>query len=228
MNSNAIKEYVSNNKKIIINYSIGVILFLMLTLFIVKNGKNTVSSLIDYSRDHIIIVTSILFFLFALKSVSFGLPYALLFATVGAIYPLFMAFIVNLIGIYINIQIPYFIGRRKGEAFVIYTQEKFPFIKKLYAVSAKSQFFFTFIIKIIGKIPHEITNLFLGALKIPYHSYVVASLLALSPTMVSITLLAKNYDDPSSPIFIISLSIFLLMPIISFILYFRNRDSNKN
>jgi uncharacterized membrane protein YdjX (TVP38/TMEM64 family) len=175
----------------------------------------------------IVLTTAILFFLFALKSVSFGLPYALLFATVGAVYPLVYAIIVNLIGIYINIQIPYFIGRKKGEAFVIYTREKFPLIEKFYAISTKSQFLFTFIIKIIGKIPHEITNLFLGALKIHYFSYITASLLALLPTMIPITLMAKNYDDPGSPIFIVSLAIFLIMPIISFIIYFTNRDSNK-
>ncbi len=89
-------------------------------------------------------------------------------------------------------------------------------------------FLFTFIIKIIGKIPHEITNLFLGALKIHYVSYIFASLLALLPTMLSITFMAKNYDDPSSPVFIVSLAIFLIMPIISFIIYFSHRDSNKN
>ena len=220
-------NYVSTHKRSVFHYTFGGIILILITIYLIFNGKQTVNNLIFYSRNNIILTTAIVFFLFALKSVSFGLPYALLFATAGAIYPLFLAILVNLVGIYINIQIPYFVGRRRGAAFVLYTREKFPFIEKFYAISANSHFLFTFIIKLIGKIPHEITNLFLGALKIHYVSYIFASLLALLPTMLSITLMAKNYDDPSSPVFIVSLAIFLIMPIISFIIYFSHHDSNK-
>ena len=222
-----IKEYIMNHTKSVIHYTIGALILIALTIYLIINGKQTVSHLVLLSRDNIVLTTVILLFLFALKSVSFGLPYALLFATVGAVYPLFYAIIVNIVGIYINMQIPYFVGRHRGDAFVLYTRNKFPLIEKFYAISSDSQFLFTFVIKIIGKIPHEITNLFLGALKIHYFSYIFASLLALLPTMLSVTLMAKNYEDPGSPIFIISLAIFLIMPIISFFIYFTRRDSKK-
>lgn len=222
-----VMEYIKNHKRSVFHYTLGALLLIIVTIYLLLNGNRAISNLIHFSRDNIILTTAILLFLFALKSVTFGLPYALLYATVGAVYPLVWAIIINIIGIYINIQIPYFVGRKKGEAFVIYTRERFPLIEKFYAISANSHFLFTFIIKIVGKIPHEITNLFLGALKISYISYIFASLLALLPTMLSITLIAKNYDEPGSPVFIISLVIFLLMPIISFLVYFLNRDSNK-
>ncbi len=220
-------QYIKNHKRSVFHYILGALLLIIVTIYLLINGSKTINTLIDFSRDNLLITTAILFLLFAVKSVTFGLPYALLFATVGAIYPLIWAIIVNIVGIYINIQIPYFVGRHRGEVFVIYTREKFPLIEKFYTISEKSEFLFTFIIKIIGKIPHEITNLFLGALKISYLSYIFASLIALFPTMLSITLIAKNYDEPDSPVFIISLVVFLIMPVISFVIYFVNRDSNK-
>ena len=222
-----LKIWFLHHKRDFVHYSIGFFLFLLITLYIMKNGEDSIQLLISYSSENIVAVTLILLFLYALKSVSFGIPYALLFATVGAIYPLFSAIFVNILGVFINIQIPYFIGKKRGEPFVLYTKARFPVLDRLYATSAKSEFLFTLILKLIGKIPHEITNLFLGALKITYFAYVGGNLLALLPTLVSITLIAKNYENPSSPSFIISIIIFLSMPIISLLIYFKNRNSNK-
>jgi uncharacterized membrane protein YdjX (TVP38/TMEM64 family) len=223
----SVKNWVVNHKRESFHYVIAFILLVTLSFFLVKRGGFYIGKLVTYSEKHLGITTAIILSLFALKSVSFGLPYALLYFTVGTIYPLHIALILNVVGIVINIQIPYFLGRNKGNTYVDSMVIKFPFLSKILILKDRSQFIFTFVVKLIGKIPHEITNLMLGSLHIAWPTYVLASILALLPTMVSTTLMAKNYQEPSSPIFIISLIIFIATPLLTFIYYYKNRDSSK-
>ncbi len=199
----------------------------VVTLFLVENGPSVIEKIIFVSKEHIILSTVLIFFLYALKSVSFGLPYALLYASVAMIYPFWWAFFINIAGIFINLQIPYFIGRKRGSDKVEQMLERFPSLASLIHLKEKSQFLFTFVLKLIGKIPHEITNLALGSLGIEYHAFVSATILALLPSMVSTMVIAREYHDPDSASFIVAVILFFALPLISVIYYIRYRRRSK-
>lgn len=202
-------------------------ILVLITLFVVRNGASAVGTLVDRFHDRLWVTTIAFMGLFLLKSVSFGLPFALLYVGVGSIYPLGWALLVNILGIVVNMQIPYFIGRYTGGVFVQRLVGKFPRLERLEAFSHHSAFLFAFMTKFIGKIPHEITNALLGSLKIPYIPYVVGGLLGLLPTMVATTMVGNRLDEPSSPTFIISLVFVVLLTIISFVLYRRFDDRQE-
>ena len=199
----------------------------LLTLFVVRNGAAAIGVLVDRFNDRLWITTLAFMGLFLLKSVSFGLPFALLYIGVGSIYPFWWAIVVNLAGIVVNMQIPYLLGRYAGGAFVERLVGKFPRLERLELFSKKSSFLFSFLVKFIGKIPHEITNALLGSLKVPYASYVIGGLLGLLPTMVATTLVGSSLADPWSPRFIISVVAVLLLLLLSYLLYRKFQDTSS-
>jgi uncharacterized membrane protein YdjX (TVP38/TMEM64 family) len=204
-----------------------VILAVAITWFVVINGASAVSTLVDRFNENPWLTALAFMGLFLLKSVSFGLPFAVLYIGVGSIYPFGWAVMVNLVGIAVNMQAPYFLGRYAGGAFVERLVGRFPKLGKLESFSRHSSLLFSFMTKFIGKIPHEITNALLGSLKIPYGSYMVGGILGLTPTMVATTLVGNSLDEPGSPLFIISLVLVILLTITSFILYRRFEEKNS-
>lgn len=197
------------------------------TIFVLKNGVSTIDALVEGFGEHPWITAAAFMGLFLLKSISFGLPFTLLYIGAGNIFPLGWALVVNVCGIVVNMQIPYLLGRFSGGKAVERLLGKFPRLGKLEAYSRDSALLFTFMVKFIGKVPHEITNALLGSLKIPYLSYLAGGVLGLLPTMVATTLVGKGLDHPGSPMFIVSAVVMVLLLGVSFLLYRRQIDSNS-
>lgn len=201
-----------------------VLIALLLTRFVIRNGVSTIDTLVQDFNNRPWLTAGAFMGLFLLKSVSFGLPFALLYLGVGSIFPLGWALVINVCGILVNMQIPYLLGRYAGGSMVERLVGKFPKLGKLELFSQDSAFLFSFLVKFIGKIPHEITNALLGSLKIPYFAYVGGGLLGLFPTMVATTIVGTSIDHPGSPQFIISVVVVVLLTVASFIIYRRVQD----
>jgi uncharacterized membrane protein YdjX (TVP38/TMEM64 family) len=88
-----------------------VVVVILFTIFVVKNGVAAIDTLVEKFYERVWITTFAFLGLFLIKSVSFGLPYTLLYLGIGSIYPLGWALVLNTVGIIVNMQIPYFIGR---------------------------------------------------------------------------------------------------------------------
>ncbi len=201
------------------------ILVVLMTVFVLRNGVAAINMLVEEFSNRLWLTTAAFMGLFLLKSVSFGLPYALLYIGVGSLYPIGWALIVNTVGIMVNMQIPYFFGRHAGSRFVERLGGRFPRIGRLEDYSHRSAFFLSFLVKFIGKIPHEITNALLGSLNIPYIPYMIGGILGVFPTMAATTLVGTSLHDPGSPLFIISLMIVIILTVFSFLLYRRQLNS---
>ncbi len=193
----------------------------LVTWFVVKNGSSAVSILVELSTERPLLTLFAFMALFFLKSVSFGLPFLVLYVGVGTVYPFGWAVVINFVGIVINMQIPYFLGRHMGGSYVQRLVERYPRLKGFEAFSKRSSLLFSFMTKFIGKIPHEITNALLGSMKIPYVPYIVGGLLGLAPTMLAITLAGNSLHEPGSPLFILSVVAVVLLATVSFFLYRR-------
>lgn len=198
----------------------------LITVFVVKNGPSAISVLVERSSEKPWLTLFAFMALFLLKSVSFGLPFAVLYIGVGSVYPLGWALLINIVGIVVNMQIPYFLGRYMGDSYVQRLIARYPVLYRFESFSKRSSLLFSFTVKFIGKIPHEITNTLLGSLKIPYIPYIVGGILGLAPTMVATTMVGNNITEPGSPAFILSLVAIIVLIIISLVLF--RRFENKS
>lgn len=199
----------------------------IITAVLLRRGVDGIAVLIARFSHRLWITTAVFMGLYCLKSISFGLPFVLLYVTVGSIYPFGWAVLVNVCGLFINMQIPYLVGRYAGTAFVERLTNRFPGLVRLQQFSQRSGFLFTLMVKFISKIPSEITNMFLGSLHIPYLQYIAGGILGLVPSMITVTLMGNSVDDPGSPLFIVSALLFVGVTTVSLILYHRHMHSNS-
>lgn len=204
-----------------------VVVVILFTIFVVKNGVAAIDILVEKFYERVWITTFAFLGLFLIKSVSFGLPYTLLYLGIGSIYPLGWALVLNTVGIIVNMQIPYFIGRYATGGISEKILAKFPQFSSFTIHKERSAVLVAFLTKFIGILPHEITNLFLGTLPIPYWSYLLGGVLGLMPGMIATTVLGSNLNRPTSPIFIITIAIVVLLILFSILLYKRGVNSSR-
>ncbi len=204
-----------------------VTLLVVVTVFVARNGVSAIDNLVEKFSDRLWLTAAAFMGLFLLKSVSFGLPYTLLYIGIGSLYPLEWAIALNVLGIAVNMQIPYLIGKYAGKGYIERLIIRFSHFEKLEVYSQRSGIFFTFMVKFIGLIPHEISNIFLGSLRIPYLQYMAGGILGLLPGMVATTLIGSSLKTPGSPMFIISVIVVVLLSVISFVIYRRQVRPNS-
>ncbi|MGI6439701.1 MAG: TVP38/TMEM64 family protein [Sphaerochaetaceae bacterium] len=202
-------------------YLIPIVLIVAVSYFVVFHSKRSISLLEELHQNRPIVTVVAFWGLYLLKSVSFGLPFMVLYAAVGALFPLGWALLINICGILINMQIPYLFGRYAGQAVVQKVIVRFPKLQYIERFSHESAFTFSFMVKFIAKIPHEITNLFLGSLKVPYASFITGGLVGLLPTMATATYAGVHLSNPTSLEFIISFSAFVIITLGSLFLFKR-------
>lgn len=196
-------------------------LFLGTTVVVILKGPSYFTTLIETFSSNLAITTLVIMALFLFKSISFGLPYTIIYIAVGHIYPLWLALVVNTIGIMVNMQIPYFVGRYGGFSFIEKSLNHFSFVQSFKNNRQNSSFVFSFFVKFIGVVPHEITNLLLGSLKVNYVGYLLGGTVGLLPGMVATTIASNSLKDPFSLKFIISVLSFVFVMLFSYYLYGR-------
>lgn len=174
------------------------------TAIIIRSGPGAITAQIRSLDAYSLATVAILMALFLLKSVSFGLPYTLLYLAIGHLYPLPIALLINTIGIVVNMQIPYLVGRYASIGFVDRLLERASFIQRFKGSDGQHPIWFAFLVKFIGVVPHEITNLMLGSLKVPWTSYVIGGVLGLLPGMLATTIAGSSIGEPTSIRFISS------------------------
>lgn len=204
-----------------------VVAVVLFTIFVVKNGVAAIDTLVEKFYERVWVTTFAFLGLFLIKSVSFGLPYTLLYLGIGSIYPLGWALLLNTVGIIVNMQIPYFVGRYATGGISEKILARFPQFSNFTMGKERSTLLVAFLTKFIGLLPHEITNLFLGTLPIPYWPYLVGGVLGLMPGMIATTVLGSNLHRPGSPIFIVTIAIVVLLIVFSILLYRRGVNSSR-
>lgn len=188
---------------------------------ITAGGLQSITKLLHQVADHPILAIAVLMLLFAVKSVSFGIPFAFLYLTVGGLFPFGWALLINLAGILVNLQAPYWFGRLRGKDRLESLAQRYPRFARIVELGGRNGFAIAFMVKFIGKIPHEITNALLGAIGIPYLSYVCGAVLGLLPVMVTSTLVGESLEDPTSASFILPVVMLVVLTASSLLLYAR-------
>ncbi|HZJ88041.1 MAG TPA: VTT domain-containing protein [Sphaerochaeta sp.] len=201
-----------------------VLIVVLATLIVVIKGPAALTGYVELYKDNLFVTTLLFFGLFLFKSVSFGLPYTVLYIAIGHIYPLPIALLINVVGIAINMQIPYFVGRYGSFDAIDTLLEKAAFVRNFKEQSDSSEVVFAFLVKFIGVVPHEITNLLLGTLEIGYISFMIGGIGGLLPGMIATTIAGDSLRNPFSLQFVGSIAAVVGLLLFSFYLSRRIKD----
>ncbi|MBQ4096038.1 MAG: TVP38/TMEM64 family protein [Oscillospiraceae bacterium] len=213
------KEKLFNILKTILK-AVPMIAVVLFALFILRRRDNiTVDSVLGYAPESPLLAVAFIIVLYIIKSISVFFPLIVIKITAGVIFPLHVALIVNCIGIMISFVIPYCIGRRSKKDLPTVLSKKHPKLAEIIVPNKNRQFFMCFILRSIYFLPSDIVSMFLGALKIPAHKYLLGGLLGSLPSTITCTLIGANIDNTSSPVLWISAGLTLFFSLISYIIY---------
>ena len=206
-------------------------LWIAIVLLCLLNMDNiTAETIIEFSPKNKFAAAALMMLLFALKSLSVVVYSGILFAALGLMFEMPAAILLAYLGSAICVTIPYFIGRTLGSRYVSKLEVKYPKLKKVQNIRVSNDFIHVMLIRFIGYIPFDVASLYLGTIRVPYRRYLPACLVGMSSLMIPMTVLGSTLDDPTSPAFIISLSVHLTLTALCtlYIIYNTKKNIEKS
>ncbi len=199
-----------------------IICIIFIALSLASGNDITVQTVLDYTPESPFAAAIVILLLYALKSISFVFPIAVLQIATGHLFQTPVALLINFIGRVITLSIPYWVGRFSGSDMINNLQAKYPKIKEIFDKQGRNPVFISFLLRTFCFLPGDAVSLYLGATRIPFPYYLVGGVFGTTLGVVLATILGSSITEPDSPAFWLSASLMALMAIISVIFYLRN------
>lgn len=205
-----------------------IIIGILFIFFALHYKELSVEAILNFTPSNYFLAGIIMIFIFAIKSVSMIIPLTVLYISSSILFTWYWAIIVNLIGLFVCMTIPYYIGKFSGKDLVDKLISKYSKVNKINNIKANNEWILVFIVKILGFIPNEVSSIVLGSLNTEYKTFVISSVLAKSPSMIATTLLGANINKPGTPGFKLSIAIAIVAFIFIVFIYWKNRNTLKS
>lgn len=202
-----------------------IVCMIFIALFLVSGSDMTVQTVLSYTPESPFAAALVILLLYALKSVSFVFPIAVLQIAAGHLFPTPIALFLNFSGRAITLSIPYWIGRFSGSDLINSLQGKYPKLKEICDKQEQNPVFISFLLRAFCFLPGDAVSLYLGAAQIPFSCYLTGGVLGTALGVVLATILGSSITDPGSPAFWFSASLMAFIAVFSVIFYLR---SSKN
>ena len=165
----------------IVPFILTVIIIVCCAVFLADHDFN---ELLSYTPENLYLAAFVLIGFYGLKSLSVVFPLTALFVSVGAIYPFWIAILINILGLSVSFTIPYLVGRFSGGGLVSAISHKFPKAQKMVNYSHDNNLFASYISRAVVVVPGDVVSMIHGALRMPYRPYLLGSLLGVMPEML--------------------------------------------
>ncbi len=177
-------------------------------------------------QKHLVLALVCIFSVYLLKPFLFFVPSAVQMSFTGILFPWYIAIVVNLIGVAVEMMSGYFIGFIFGKKLVEKLTEKSKIIRTVKEKYLKDDFNTIFITHFVPVFPFDNISMLYGANNTNLMRYVVISVLGLSPRVIAYSISGSAVTDPLSPQFIIPL---VVVGLFSFgvSMWFNKKEANK-
>ncbi len=123
-----------------------------------------------------------------IKSFALVFPPAVVFSICGYLMPnYFLGVIVNLISVFLSLSIPWFLGKFTGSGMVDTLKSKFKAVKKIDDFAGANETQMTFVVKLSGLLPGDLSSLLFGAMNVSYKNYMIGANLGNLPLVLVYT-----------------------------------------
>ena len=129
--------------------------------------------------------------LYCVKAFLFVIPAMLLYVSVGAVFPLWLALLVNLGGILLELMLTYGLGVFLGGQQVNKMLAGNKGGRKLLEMQDKRGFALLFTTRLLPVFPIDFTGLYFGASRVPFWKHLAASALGLLPRVALFTIFGE-------------------------------------
>lgn len=195
------------------------VMLALVALYLSHKDVVSVDSLLRYTPDNLWLAALAMLAAYGVKSLSVFFPLLALYAAAGLLFPLPAALLVNLAGLLVGVTVPYGVGRFAGGDLVDSLQKKYKKIARINEMKRDNEFFFAFFLRIIAVLPGDVVSMVLGASGMTYWKFAAGSLLGLLPVMAAATVAGSSLSDPTSPVFLVTAALVVLLSVGSFVLW---------
>ena len=129
--------------------------------------------------------------LYCVKALLFVIPAMLLYVSVGAVFPLWLALAVNFAGIALELALTYGLGVFLGGAYVQKMLAGSKGGRKLLETQDKRGFAMLLTVRLLPVFPIDFAGLYFGSTRVPFWKYLLASLLGLFPRVALFTVFGE-------------------------------------
>lgn len=190
-------------------------------VILIANPNISADWILCYTPANPFLAAWVILLLYAVKSASVVFPMIVLEIAVGLMFPTGAALLVNFLGILVLLTVPYWIGHFSGIEAVGKMIQKYPKFGAILDRQQENSFFLCFLFRIISCLPCDVVSMYFGATGAPYWKYLAASTLGLLPGMILATLLGVSIEDPTSPMFWITVALKVLFAAVSILIYYQ-------
>lgn len=203
------------------NLSILVIAIIILALLGLYFSDITFRQIWELMTESVIISTLLLLAFFGLKLIFWVIPLRVLYFSAGFLLPWWLAIIVIYTGLIFHLSVTYRWGKTRGLQQVVKEIEKRKSGRWILESIKDNVKFSCFIVRTIPGPPVEVTNMFFGALELPFFEYLGLSLAGMSTIVLPTMLMGQFVTDPSSAEFVSPLILTVGIPLVSLFVYWR-------
>ena len=220
-----------SKKGTIIKFAVIIAVLLLTLVFCKVFNIFTAENILSITPKNQLLAVIALLIFYALNSLSIFFPIAVLYAAVGTIFPLPLVLLVNFLGALLCTVLPYIIGKFKGQEYVDALTSRYPKLKSIFDMEKGKDWFLSYFLRVINLLPMDLVSMFLGAAGVDTVKYMTGSMLGNLPGIISITIVGQSITDPTSPTFIISLSVTVFISaasVVAFWIYKKYRLEKQN
>ena len=161
------------------------VLLLVLLLFCIRYREDlSVEKILRYTPKEPVKAALLMLVFYAVKSVSFVFPIAILQLAVGHLFSTGTALLVNFLGRAVTLALPYWMGRFSGSSMVENLTSKYPKLKTVVDYQNGNPLYISFFMRTLNFLPGDAVSLFLGAVKIPFEVYMLGGMLGTFPGVI--------------------------------------------
>ncbi len=190
---------------------VGIFLWIALIVFVfLRRDRITVEAVLERIPENRWDAALLMLVFFTVKGMSMVLYAGILYTASGLLFPLPLAFLVNILGTVCMVTAPWLCGRFVGGDAAERFDAKYPAAARLASFREKNDLLFSLGVRLLGGLPSDPLSLYLGAVKLSWPALVFGAVLAYLPKAVTLPLMARNAADPGSPVFVISAAVAVL------------------
>lgn len=194
------------------------ILMVALGVFLFFKYRPTYQQLVDFTPQNPWLGAFVIIAIYVVKSFSLFIPLPIFFLAVAIIYDPVPAFLINLAGVVLSLSLPYYIGKYSGSLLLERLTTKYPKVKKIDEIKADNEILLSFILKLSGVFPCDLSSLLLGTMNLDYRKFMIGAILGHLPHIVAWTFLGDSLDL-SSPKFYLAIAGIIIVIVGSTIIY---------
>lgn len=185
-------------------------------------GNLSAGDIADFTPENPILAAILLVALFCIKNVFMVIPLAALYVAAGLLFPTKWAIFIVYIGLTCEMSIGYHIGTRMGTNQVNSLIKERPKAGAFFELLGRNNMVSCFLTRLVPMpLPLDMVSLFFGATGVPFHTYLLCSLLGTSPVMIPTVIAGRAITNPLSAKFILPFAISLGISALVLVVYTR-------